>query len=277
MLPLSGEQECSGPPRPRSGSWLRKWYLDVTSEDGEAAICYRAAIRWGVVRLSYASVLWSRPGVAVESRTSFRRGSEPSQGDGVIAWGDERLGVSGEWAAADGAFERTLHEEPAGAVRWSCLMPRARATVRLNGAVIRGWGYAEVLELSLVPWRLPIDELRWGRFAGAAGSVVWIEWRGSRPVCLVLVNGREAPGARVGDSDVAWAGGHLALGSGRTLRCGRLGSTVLATPPLRLIAPRSVRAIDEHKVLCRGEMFGEGAPTEGWAIHEIVRLREAGS
>ena len=46
-----------------------------------------------------------------------------------------------------------------------------------DGVVLRGLGYAEHLSMTIPPWRLPIDTLRWGRFLSPERSVVWIDWQ----------------------------------------------------------------------------------------------------
>jgi hypothetical protein len=155
-------------------------------------------------------------------------------------------------------------------------MPRARATLALGERRLTGWGYVEHLDLTLRPWRLPIDELRWGRFASAAGGIVWIHWLGAHPLSLVLVNGREVTDTQISESAIRWRGGSLHLLPGRTLRRGPLGSTVLRSAPLlNAMAPRAARALDEHKIVSRAELSLSGAPvSSGWSIHESVRFRD---
>lgn len=251
---------------------LRKWYLDLVEEDGSAMVLYHADVRLGSARIGYGARLTSRPGAPTRTRSVWRRIHEPRQSGNRVEWDARQLGVVGRWEGVDPSVERALLDGPDGAVRWSCVMPRARVVVEIQGRERRGWGYVEVLELTVPPWRLPIDELRWGRFAGANASVVWIEWRGARPLTLVAVNGRERPGGVVGDGQVAWAGGALWLKPGRTLRHGRLGSTVLGGSIARAIAPRAVRGMEEHKQVSRAIFEDGGVRGEGWVIHETVRF-----
>ena len=59
-------------------------------------------------------------------------------------------------------IHRRLFESADGIVDWTCEMPRARTRI----GEVCGDGYAEVLHMTVPPWKLPIDELRWGRFHG---------------------------------------------------------------------------------------------------------------
>ena len=54
-----------------------------------------------------------------------------------------------------------------------------------------GTGYAERLELSIRPWRLPIRELRWGRFVSEGASMAWIDWQGADPTEVIRALGYE--------------------------------------------------------------------------------------
>ena len=268
--------------RRRAGAFhLRKWYLDVTADDGRAAILYHARLRWGPLRFSYAGLLTTSvpSGQDVVHRASIRAADPPRESHDCLSWSCPRLGASGTWHPAAPPAHRTLLERDDGAVLWSCLMPRARASVSLDGqAPINGWGYAERLDLTLRPWRLPIDTLRWGRFTSDAASLVWIQWRGPEPRLILLLDGRDidAAPARIADDSISWPTGRLDLHPGLTLRRGQLGATVLRdTPLLRALAPRVARALDEHKTLSRATLrLPDQQPIEGWAIHETVLFRE---
>ncbi len=128
-------------------------------------------------------------------------------------------------------------------VRWRCEMPSADARI----GMMRGYGYAELMQLDLAPWELPIDELRWGRVANGAGSITWIDWRGSHPLTRVLVDGQrtEAPLPEPADN--------------RSIRDDLLGDTI-PIPGL----PKRIANAREQK-WC-------GRVGDAWAVHEVVRF-----
>ncbi|HEY3348839.1 MAG TPA: hypothetical protein VGM13_03630 [Thermoanaerobaculia bacterium] len=256
---------------------LSKWYLDAVGEDGEVFIGYRAALRWRRLAVSYASAL---TGGARETRTatSVRSEGEPVLRMGSLAWEAPALELQGTWTGNAPALLRTLYECPGGSVVWACLFPRAEAGVRIGGRDFRGLGYAERLEMTLPPWRLPLETLRWGRFLSPDRFVVWIDWQApERSRTWVFVDGIEAREAGVSDEEISFEGGRIRLPSASrlSLRAGRV-SDLLRDLPLSLLLRlfRRARAMHETKWRTRGVLECAGAPAvEGWAIHEVVRFR----
>lgn len=254
----------------QTGLRLRKWYLDVVSEDGRAFIGYWAAAHWRGVRVRYAGWLVSAAGAGTSQRWTLRAVAEPAaEGDGRFAWACPGLGFTAAWRGLDPGVERTLLEGEGGDVRWRCLMPRGRGEVVVAGERIAGLGYIEQLEMTARPWALPIDRLMWGRLLTETDGVVWIRWIGAEPKTVVMHNGRVVDGAEVEEGRVGWQDGGATLERRGTIRSGRLGATVLTWPGIRSLVPRRVLAVRESKWLSRGRLDGGGA---GWAIHETVCL-----
>jgi hypothetical protein len=267
------------------GFRLSKWYLDCMTPGGDAVVVYAAELGWSRIALRYASVLeleGGRPRVA----TSLRGHESPVARDGSLAWSSAPLGVRGTWRAIAPPVEETLLDSGDGSVVWRCLQPASRVALHLGAAesgastrAVDGLGYAEQLTTTIAPWRLPIQELHWGRFVsepdgdGVHDSLVWIDWRGPHAVRLVLRGG-----ARV-DADVSEERIGLADGSALTLdrrdvlREGAIGGTVLgAIPQLRDAVPGRILGVHERKWRSRGVLERPGRrPIEGWAIHEVVR------
>jgi hypothetical protein len=86
---------------------LAKWYLDLVAEDGTALITYAASLRWGAIRLQYASTFLSRPGTAPIERSQLTRVHPPDDTDDVLHLSLPGLGLSGEWFA-----RRAANTEP---------------------------------------------------------------------------------------------------------------------------------------------------------------------
>ena len=239
---------------------LRKWYLDCIAADGELAVAYCAELRWGALALSYASLLQLN-GQGPRVRSTLRSCPEPERAGRRISWTAPALGLSGVWDACAPAFAADLCE----GVRWECAQPRSQVELQLpDGRTLRGLGYAEVLTLTIPPWSLPIQELRWGRFAGEKHGAVWIEWQGPHPVNLVLVDGVRA-GLPI---DAV-----LRLSETEVLRSGRIGKTALSIiPNLEKLFPGRIVGLEETKWRSRGTLTLANLPAEkGWAIHEVVR------
>ena len=161
---------------------LSKWYQDCVTDAGDAFIGYHASLRINRLTLPYAQVIVKPHARPTRSRSTFRRTSQPVSADSRLDWHCDRLGVSGRWSGHAPSYRRTLYQAPDGAIRWHCTLPCAQAEVTLeDGHTLTGLGYAEYLEVTLQPWRLPIRELRWGRFLSTEDAVTWIEWRGPVP------------------------------------------------------------------------------------------------
>jgi hypothetical protein len=168
------------------------------------------------------------------------------------------VGIEGSWQALDPPVSQTLYDSD-GTVEWECCQPRGRAEVRIGHERLRGLGYVERLTMTVPPWRLPIEELHWGRLLTEAGSLVWIDWRGPRPLQLVFRNGAEAEPALLA---------RLELDRGLVLRDGALGKTALAiVPQVGRLFPWRILRVQETKWRSRGVLDG----MSGWAIHEVVR------
>ncbi len=207
----------------------------------------------------------------------------PPEVDGSgIRWRSSRPAIDGRWSRDLGAGgdppvpTRRLLETEEGAVDWTCLLPSAQAELLLpDGRRARGLGYAERLELTLRPWKLPIEVLRWGRFLCPETSLVWIDWRGPVPLSLALLDGRPARIASVGDSSVILAepAAHLDLAPGTILREGLLGGNVLGrVPALRRSLPGRMLRVHETRLHSSAVLdLGTGRRVAGDAVHEVVR------
>ena len=253
---------------------LSKWYLDCVSDEGSAFIGYAASLRWRGLSLNYSSVLRRRPGEGVKTETTLQEFSAPEVAGPSLRWSSARLGVAGTWEAAAPSFKRTLLESNDGSIEWNCLHPRARSEISFGERRrMEGLGYAEHLTMTIPPWRLPFEELRWGRFLSDGDALVWVNWRGAQTLNLSFHNGVCVEDALVTESEVAAGETRLTLGENTLLREGALVETALAAiPGVRSLFPFRMLRTRECKWLSRGLLNGPGAePRTGWAIHEVVR------
>jgi hypothetical protein len=164
-----------------AGFRLRKWYLDAVSVDGEVFVGYQARLEFGQLSVQHASFLLSPQRGSGRAASTWTRAPSPERDSSGICWSVPRLGVRGTWTARGAAISRKLFHSNEGMVDWNCLLPTAHVCLDFSdGRRLEGQGYAEVLEMTIPPWRLPIQELRWGRFLADDGSAfaVWIDWRG---------------------------------------------------------------------------------------------------
>ncbi len=254
---------------------LTKWYLDVATQDGTVCIVYVARLRWAALHARYAAFLLAVPGKSVLERFTLLSVKPPSRGaDGILRWRSPRLSLDGTWRPLRPSVQRRLYECDVGALVWGCVAPRADVRLRVGAHELVGPGYAERLHLTVPPWRLPLDELHWGRFNGVDSSIVWLDWRGDVSRRIVLVDGEDrSAGATVTEHSVTTPDVHLALDttSSRTLRQGPLLNVLAAVPALRVVPHRFAHA-EEHKLVSRATLRShDGRTDHGWAIHEVVK------
>lgn len=258
-----------------SGFHLAKWYLDCIAEDGTTVIGYAARLSWKQLSLHYASLLRCGPDRTPDSSTSLFASDFPVQNNDTIEWSCKGLSVRGAWKQKLTPVERTLLQNELGFIRWTCHMPGAEAAVTVGNETVRGLGYAEFLEMTIPPWKLPIDELRWGRFVSPTDSLVWIDWKGSHPLELVLHNGSVIDCSMINDSMIRSTDGSMVFSMDRStvIRSGALINTALKRIPLiESVVPKNIVLTDECKWLSRSMLQNNGQTTTGFSIHEIVRF-----
>jgi hypothetical protein len=260
---------------------LAKWYLDVVADDGTVAVGYAGRLSFAGVRLTYASMLLSMPGAPAREDSTFDSARDPHlENDGaeagaILTWHHPALGVGGRWRRHAAPIEQRLLQSADGDISWRCEMPRACVELDAGGRRIMGVGYAEHLTLTLAPWRLPFSQLRWGRFASATGSVIWIAWQGGETRQFVWHDGVLQTGAVIDARAIyGLAGGStLHLDEPRDL-CDRPAIARLAgrlPEPLRRAAG-PITAMVEHKMVAPSRLVAPGGrPDSGWSVFEEVR------
>lgn len=254
---------------------LVKWYLDAVEADGTATIAYWASLAWLGMEVAWHDVSRYVPGQPPLERSSMRRVPPPAVADRHIAWQSDRLGLASLHEAAAPAITVTLLDDAHGRITWDCIAPSARARFESAGAMTEGTGYVERITMTVPPWQLPIDELRWGRWMSddAASSLVWIDWRGALPVRWVVCNGAVHEAASVRDDGIDLDAGRLTLHTPRTLHDRSVGRLLRGISGLTRLAARIPLSWEEHKWCSRATWTSiAGESVSGWAIHEMVTL-----
>jgi hypothetical protein len=250
---------------------LTKWYLDCVDDAGRAAIAYWTALAWGGLVVRWQNVTLYEPGAPPDERSSLAHGEAPAVDGRVVTWSAEPLGCTVRCEAIAPAAGFRLLDDTSGTVDWHCQAPAGEARIAIAGrAPVVGRGYAERLVLKVLPWRLPIRELRWGRWSGGDRSLVWIDWRGAASATWLLADGTATPGI-VSDTSVRAGGSDLAITDRHTLHERSLDRVLEQVPVFRRVVPERFRAMRECKWLSRGAFTTpDAAPKDGWALHELV-------
>ncbi len=195
-----------------------------------------------------------------------------------INWSSPALKVDGHWVALAPAIERDFMKTQGGVLEWRCLQPHARVSIQMDrNHHLEGLGYVERMDLSIPPWKLPINKLRWGRFLSEQDTLVWIDWDGDDGSRVHLFfNGTEIRDCFIDDTGISFDHGRaaLVLSDRSVLREGALVSTALSMiPGINKLFSKKILQTYECKWLSKGRLTVDNAPPrEGWAIHEVVRF-----
>lgn len=251
---------------------LSKWYLDCVTDAGNTSIAYVGDLDWGPIHFYFSSLLHST-GSEVKQQNSLRKPALPAISGDELSWGSTRFDFSAAWHSLSIELCQTIFKNAEGCVVWRCLMPLARVRTGNDS----GLGYVECLTMTIAPWKIPIKNLRWGRFCSYSDWIVWIDWRGEFSKCIVYLNGERVPCATIEDGQITFENeSRLALDRSLTLRKGTLGSNALSSiPGVSKTFPARLLQVSECKWRSRARLERPGrAPVEGWAIHEIVSWPE---
>jgi hypothetical protein len=260
---------------------LTKWYLDCIQDDGRCALVYVGSLRWGRTEVNLQSVLHRAHG---HSRRAIRLGGpgRPHQTLNALGLDLPAFGLRGSWSP-DGASSGPQCDwlGQGGGVSWRCVAPTADVWLQIGSTHLHGRGYVEVLELSVPPWQLPLQRLRWGRFVGteahSAAHAIWLQWSGSTSLRWLHVNGVQAPLHLLRDDGWDSAEAHLRQRDACDLQRGPLVGDRLGRVLRHLgAAPRWLAGLDEHKWLAPATLITGPSATRGWVIDETVTFGTPG-
>jgi hypothetical protein len=261
---------------PSSQFSLSKWYLDCVTDKGEAFVGYSASLRWKVLSLEYSGVLIRRTSGETLTRSTLQAGRHPNVKGDSVQWDCPSLKLKGVWKARQQPIGHTIFGSSDSPLNWWCLQPHAVAEISVGDiGTIRGFGYVDYLNLPAQPWKLPLDELRWGRYLSETDSIIWMDFKGPFPETIVYHNGALCEGARVTDREIVLGENHLNLIFEETtvLREGTLASTALSgIPGINTLLPARMLNTEECKWVSRGFLRNaDSILGSGWTIHEVVR------
>jgi len=263
----------------KSALEVSKWFFDVVTKDGICLIAYAATLRWKGISVPFCSVLVSESEKKSISKSSFKRVEWPEYDDKRIKWFSNSVGVSGVWQQQGDSLKEVLFHSDEGSLGWHCLQSCSDVNVQLsNMKRYTGKGYVEHLLLTVEPWRINIDQLRWGHFFTDSIHMVWIDFMGDDPKRWVWYNGKRFEASVLNDHEIVISqlALTLRLEYSRELEHGQKIATVVKKllhflPGFNRIMPDSFLMAKETKWLSKGKLLQNALEQqEGWAVHELV-------
>jgi hypothetical protein len=260
---------------------LNKWFLDFVGINGSAMICYAAKLKWHSLSVSYTSWLRYDPGSGVSIKSRFSNVQMPLVNENTITWCDTKFGLSGIWESTAKKIQARLFDSTEGFLDWKCFQPASNVQLRLKEGDLEGRGYAEQLILTVPPWKIPMDELRWGRFGSGENNMVWIELREKDNQQWLWLNGEKIENCIIEDHHIILPEKDLVLNldQGTLLESEKKIFSVVEKiiryiPGFNKIMPVNFLMADEFKWLSRGQLETNcKVISSGMAIHELVNFK----
>ena len=260
---------------------LNKWFLDFTGENGAAMIFYAAKLTWHGWTVSYTSWLRYDASSGLNTKTRFRHVELPQVKDNLLTWSDSEFGVSGTWESLAKMIQTRIFDSDEGYLDWKCFQPASKVQLEINGIVLNGSGYAEQLILTVPPWKIPMDELRWGRFGSGESNLVWIELREKVKQQWLWLNGVKIENCIIEDDHLSMPEKELVLNLDRGVLLESdkkifsvVEKLIRYIPGFNKVIPLKFLMADEYKWLSKGQLQTAGKTlASGMAIHELVNFK----
>ncbi len=260
---------------------LEKWFLDFITPDGEAYIFYAAKLKWGRITIPYKSLLYCSKTGERKTRTRFLHVRFPEQKEKLISWKDRALKTEGNWLANASPLHAELYTSTDGKLQWNCFQPSSLVKAKIDKKDLDGKGYAEQLLLTAEPWKIPMDELRWGRYVAGEDSLVWIEIKEKKIRQWVWYNGERMADAEITDKEIKIPGRKIRLALEKSRSIGKPNTIFKVLEKLMYVLPGFKKSVTkkflmakENKWVSKGSLYRDGLLSgEGGAIHEWVDFR----
>jgi len=260
--------------------YLNKWFLDFVSESGETLIFYAAELTWKKFKVPYTSWLHYNKSSGIKQGARFRNLNFPEINETSINWKDKKFEISGKWEALSVPLNAKLFDSDEGFLDWNCLQPIANVEIEFKGKIYKGYGYVENLKLTVAPWKIPMQELRWGRFLSTEFQIVWIEIKDVSKQQWLWINGERIDNVVIDDNYLAISSKNIRLEMDRAvvLESGKKIMEVVKDiinfiPGFNKAMPIKFLTADENKWLSHGKLFQNNElVADGWAIHEYVNF-----
>ena len=265
---------------PGTNFQLSKWFLDFTTDDRIAMIFYAAEMRWHGFSARYTSWLDHSPDKGTRCKSRFTSVQFPVINGNLITWSDPKFDVSGTWFAREKPISARLFNSDSGFLDWICYQPKSDVSLTVGNELLKGSGYTEQLIMTTLPWRIPMDELRWGRYVSDQNSLVWIELRQRQRQQWLWLNGEKIEKSIIEDDRIEIPEQEFLLNLDRStiLESEKkisavTGKLVRYFPGFNRIMPVKFLMADETKWLSHGTLqVKEQNQDTGKVIHELVNF-----
>lgn len=257
----------------RNNFRLEKLYCDSVDDSGNCFIIYLAKLDYRIISISYSGFIFiDESGFKIEN-SDFKKTNIPVA-EKLLTIKINKLGIEGSWKSTDAPFALSLFKnEDNEKLIWNCHHPKSITEIRYNNKIFRGKGYAETLILPNLPYRLPVEEIRWGRFLSDTATVIWISWKGEKPLNRLFLNGTEYNDAEFSRDRITFGEKlfRLSFSQVRIIREGTIADLFSGKYVLKTVIGQKILRTSEIKYIAnttfsRNSIF----VAKGWSIFESV-------
>lgn len=254
---------------------LTKHYFDAIDTAGNTAILYAGTLRIFFIKIPFSSCILCNANADVHE-TGVLKKAETTL-NGRISFAQKRINIDASWEPIDMPISEKLHTLSNKNLVWHCHTPKAIAHININEKKIEGLGYCETIQLPFFPWKLNIDQLKWGRFLSEKNTIIWIEWVGRTALKKIYRNGQVCTDVEIGENGLTFRNENLRLifGKKQTIRNNPLASIAERHPILKLIFRKSFLQSREVKYKSASTLVeNDEIIDEGWSLFEIVNWKQ---
>jgi hypothetical protein len=181
---------------------LQKTYLDGIDKEGNCFILYTAKLKiFGIITIPYSSLIFSNAQHKLLESSQIKNTILKLE-NGEMIFENQYFKIKGIWKYTSTQVKRTLYRVQNKALEWNVHHAHTYFKIYFQNKLYEGLGYAETLELPFLPWKLPINTLKWGRFLAENFSLIWIEWKGEYPQQILYLNGQLTQNAHISEDKI---------------------------------------------------------------------------
>jgi hypothetical protein len=251
--------------------YLKKLYLDSIDDAGNCFVIYQAELRFYIIKIFYSGLIMSDASGETYETSSLKKVREPAINELLLLF-NHFLQIKGSWRRTDDPLPLFSFKYKNKELEWHCHHPQALTEIVYDEITYRGRGYAETLKLTMKPWNLPMEELRWGRFLAVGYSVIWMNWKGNNPVNNLYCNGAEYKDAVFGEDMIVFGKGAniLRFKEISVIRKGKLSNIFSKMPLMKIILNKRILNTIEIKYKALSSLEINSEIAKGWSLYEIV-------
>ncbi|WP_053991646.1 hypothetical protein [Mangrovimonas sp. TPBH4] len=259
---------------------LNKWFLDFIGNNDETMIFYCAILSWKGFTAHYASCIHYSTKNNVKVKSHFFNVQTPEIKDHLITWKDDKFKVFGSWSPIGKPLHTRIFEDEDGYLDWNCFQPASSVKLNMNNIILEGKGYVEQLILTTLPWHIPMNDLRWGRFQSFEDTLVWIELRKENRQQWLWLNGEKITDCCIEDDSISSTEKSFTLKLDRKIELesekiifNLVQKLLKYLPGFKALMPHQFLMAKSYKWLSNGELKKkDGTIAKGKAIHEWVNF-----